>query len=59
VPPTVTPATSGSDDVPATTPPTYAPVGNNGGYTSDTLAPPDTLPDPGYSYSPPVVSGAS
>jgi hypothetical protein len=63
-PAAVPPTTSGSDDspsgdVPATTPTTYAPAGNNGVYPSDTLAPPDTLPDPGYSYSPPVVSGAS
>jgi hypothetical protein len=62
--PATTPPTSGSDDspsgtVPATTPTTFAPVGNDGTNTGDTLAPPDTLPDPGYSYSPPVVSGAS
>jgi hypothetical protein len=64
LPPAAAPTTSGSDDspsgdVPATTPTTYVPVGNNGVNSGETLAPPATLPDPGYSYSPPVVSGAS
>jgi len=67
--PATTPPTSGfggspatgspSGTVPVTTPTTLAPVGNYGANTGDTLAPPDTVPDPGYSYSPPVVSGAS
>jgi hypothetical protein len=54
------PASSASSSGgPATTPTTFAPAGNDGGNPGDTLAPPDTIPDPGYSYSPPVVSGAS
>jgi hypothetical protein len=54
------PASSASSSgVPATTPTTFAPVGDDPGNPGDTLAPPDTIPDPGYSYSPPVVSGAS
>jgi hypothetical protein len=44
---------------PVTAPTTFAPVGNDDANPGDTLAPPDTIPDPGYSYSPPVVSGAS
>ena len=61
VPPNVSspPSAASSSGVPATTPTTVAPVGNDGANPGDTLAPPDTIPDPGYSYSPPVVSGAS
>ena len=61
----VSPVTVPSTDpslpaVPQTTPPTAAPPGNDGynsGYSG--IAPPDTLPDPGYSQAPVVVSGAS
>jgi hypothetical protein len=48
-----------SSAAPATSPATVAPSteGNTGGYA---LAPPTTLPDPGYQYTAPVVvSGAS
>jgi hypothetical protein len=61
-------STGGTPDTgaPSTTPATVAPAtdgngngngnGNNGGY----IAPPTTLPDPGYQYTAPVVvSGAS
>jgi len=54
------PPASSADQVPGTTPPTLAPDGNgdiNPG--DDGLAPPTTLPGPGYSPGPAVVSGAS
>jgi hypothetical protein len=59
VPPATLPATSEPLGSPQTTPTTLAPAGNDGINAGDGLAPPDTVPDPGYSYSPPVVSGAS
>jgi hypothetical protein len=58
-PATVPPPTSSPIRSPQTTPTTLAPAGNDGVNPGDGLAPPDTVPDPGYSYSPPVVSGAS
>jgi hypothetical protein len=59
-PATVPPPTSSPIGSPQTTPTTLAPAGNDGvNPGGDGLAPPDTVPDPGYSYSPPVVSGAS
>jgi hypothetical protein len=59
-PSTVAPVAGSQATIPDTTPATVAPVDNSGGVSSANLAPPDTLPDPGYQYSgPAVVSGAS
>jgi hypothetical protein len=58
--PVTVPPTSSPAQVPGTTPPTLAPDGNGGTNPGDDgLAPPTTLPDPGYSSGPTVVSGAS
>ena len=53
-------ATESPATIPTTSPATAAPVDNGGNVSNSNLAPPDTLPDPGYQYSgPAVVSGAS
>ena len=61
-PVTVPPTDPSLPSVPETTQPTVTAPTDNGVNSGDSgIAPPDTLPDPGYGYSqgPAVVSGAS